>query len=134
MKLIEKQGNIFSELDDSRFICCSISRDFVSRTEFFNQLDSRFKLRENLNKIYLYGQSVILIDKVILLIVKDKFWLKPDYDLLEYSLLELKMKFSNKIKEIRFFRSDFVGFNYIQVKKTLSKVFESTSIQPIIYL
>ena len=134
MKLIEKQGNIFSELDDSKFICCSISRDFVSRTEFFNQLDSRFKLRENLNKIYLYGQSVILIDKIILLIVKDKFWLKPDYDLLEYSLLELKMKFSNKIKEIRFFKSDFVGFNYIKMRDILNKVFESTSIQPIIYL
>lgn len=35
MKLIEKQDDIFSELNDSKFICCSISRDFITRTEFF---------------------------------------------------------------------------------------------------
>lgn len=134
MKLIEKQGDIFSELNDSIFIGNFISRDFVSRTEFFNQLDLKYKLRENLSKIYLYGQSVIFIDKVILLIVKDKFWLKSDCDLLKYTLQELEMKFSDRIKEIRFSKRDFIGFNYIRAKEILNRIFEDSLIQPIIYL
>ena len=134
MKLIEKQGDIFSELNDSKFICCSISRDFVTRTEFFNQLDLKYKLRENLSKIYLYGQSVISVDRVFLLITRDKFWLKPNYSLLEHSLQELEMKFSDRIKEIRFSKRDFVGFNYIRIREILNRIFENTLIQPVIYV
>jgi len=144
MTLIEIKGNLFDrklEPDTEYYVHC-ISRDYACGAGIAKEFNKRYNLTNRLQS--LPREKCMLIDDVMNLVTKSKYWQKPTYDSLKEALEELKhavITFNAHRKPEHFVKTLVMpkigcGLDKLQwknVKKMLKEIFADTDINIEVY-
>ena len=140
MTFKEIHGNLFDrKLEDNEFYVHCISRDYACGAGIAKEFNKRYDLTRKLSKQE--PHKCMMVDNVINLVTKSKYWQKPTYDSLKESLIELRdtlCRFSN----LTLFAKTLVmprigcGLDKLQwknVKKMIKDIFEDTDVAIEVY-
>lgn len=147
MKIIEKKQDLFKEKKQKNDVlvhCVSedfemgagIAKEFKKRFPFFEIQKELIINQYSINK---NGIFIVKIDNffIVNLVTKEKYWQKPTYKTLEFSLLNLKKEFKAKKIPVNRLLMPKIGcgldrLNWIKVKELLTKIFEDTNYEIIV--
>ena len=134
MTFTEIKGNLFDrklEHPSEYYVHC-ISRDYACGAGIAKEFNKRYNL--SLRLLDLPITSCMIIDDVISLITKPKYWQKPTYDSLRKALVDLKCR-ENLVKTLVMPRIgcglDRLSWN--NVKGMIEEIFEDTDINIEVY-
>lgn len=135
MTFTEIKGNLFDrKLYPSEYYVHCISGDYACGAGIAKEFNKRYNL--SLRLLDLPRTSCMIIDDVISLVTKPKYWQKPTYDSLSKALVDLKeFCISDLVKTLVMPKIgcglDRLSWN--NVKKILKEIFEDTDINIEIY-
>lgn len=140
----EEVRDLFSVSEDYHLAHC-ISADFALgagiAVEFNKRFDMRRKLREECSDYWEYMKNFnlqghcILIDNVLNLVTKEKYWHKPTYKSLGQALLYMKaICTANNIKKVAMptIASGLDRLDWDKVSKLIRKTFENIDIEILV--
>lgn len=136
MKLIEIKGDLFDrklEHPSEYYVHC-ISRDYACGAGIAKEFNKRYNL--SLRLLDLPRTSCMIIDDVISLVTKPKYWLKPTYDSLRKALVDLKELCGENLVKTLVMPKIGCGLDRLSwknVKKMLKEIFEDTDINIEVY-
>ena len=144
MKYDIRKMNLFDVSDDYYLAHC-ISADFGMGKGIVIEFNKRFNMKRKLqesNPNYLlywkrYGMiaDCIKVDKVFNLITKERYFHKPTYSSLRYSLCAMRdIAVKNKINKIAMPKigCGLDGLQYDKVEKIIKEVFKDTNIEILV--
>lgn len=137
MTFTEIKGNLFDrELKHpSEYYVHCISRDYACGAGIAKEFNKRYNL--SLRLLDLPRTSCMVIDDVISLATKPKYWQKPTYDSLRKALVDLK-ELCKEIWLVKTLVMPKIGcgldrLSWKNVKKMLKEIFEDTDIAIEVY-
>ena len=136
MKLIEIKGDLFNrklEHPNEYYVHC-ISRDYACGAGIAKEFNKRYNL--SLRLLDLPRTSCMVIDDVISLVTKPKYWQKPTYDSLRKALVDLKEFCISDLVKTLVMPKIGCGLDRLSwknVKKMLKEIFEDTDINIEVY-
>lgn len=140
MKFVEIHGNLFDrKLEDNEFYVHCISRDYACGAGIAKEFNKRYDLTRKLSKQE--PHKCMMVDNVINLVTKSKYWQKPTYDSLKESLIEFRdtlCRFSNPTLFAKTLVMPRIGcgldkLQWKNVKKMIKEIFEDTDITIEVY-
>lgn len=138
MTFTEIKGNLFDrklEHPSEYYVHC-ISRDYACGAGIAKEFNKRYNL--SLRLLDLPRTSCMIIDDVISLITKSRYWQKPTYDSLKKALVDLKDLCGESLLNVKTLVMPKIGcgldrLSWKNVKKMLKEIFEDTDINIEIY-
>ena len=136
MTFTEIKGNLFDrklEYPSEYYVHC-ISRDYACGAGIAKEFNKRYNL--SLRLLDLPRTSCMIIDNVISLVTKPKYWQKPTYDSLKKALVDLKEICGEILVKTLVMPKIGCGLdklNWKNVKKMLEEIFEDTDINIEVY-
>ena len=144
MTFTEIHGNLFDrKLEENEFYVHCISRDYACGAGIAKEFNKRYNLTENLRKDR-NPTLCMRVDNVLNLVTKSKYWQKPTYKSLRYSLEYLKsildypIKFPHGTMCAKTLVMPRIGcgldkLQWKNVKKIIKEIFEDTDIAIEVY-
>jgi O-acetyl-ADP-ribose deacetylase (regulator of RNase III) len=138
MTFTEIKGNLFDrELEHPReyYVHC-ISRDYACGAGIAKEFNKKYNL--SLRLLDLPRTSCMIIDDVISLVTKSKYWQKPTYDSLRRALFDLKELCEESLLNVKTLVMPRIGcgldkLQWNNVKKMLKEIFEDTDVAIEVY-
>lgn len=136
MTLTEIKGDLFDrklEHPSEYYVHC-ISRDYACGAGIAKEFNKRYNL--SLRLFDLPRTSCMVIDDVISLVTKSKYWQKPTYDSLRKTLVDLKEFCISDLVKTLVMPKIGCGLDRLSwknVKKMLEEIFEDTNINIEVY-
>lgn len=136
MTFTEIKGDLFDrklEHPSEYYVHC-ISRDYACGAGIAKEFNKRYNL--SLRLLDLPRTSCMIIDDVISLITKPKYWQKPTYDSLRKALVDLKEFCGESLVKTLVMPKIGCGLDRLSwknVKKMLKEIFEDTGINIEVY-
>ena len=138
MIFTEIKGNLFDrELEHpSEYYVHCISRDYACGAGIAKEFNKRYNL--SLRLLDLPRTSCMVIDDVINLVTKSKYWQKPTYDSLRKTLFDLKELCGESLLNVKTLVMPKIGcgldkLSWKNVKKILKEIFEDTNVAIEVY-
>lgn len=144
MTFTEMHGNLFDrKLEENEFYVHCISRDYACGAGIAKEFNKRYNLTENLRKSHNLTKCM-MVDNVLNLVIKSKYWQKPTYnslrESLEYlhSIIVYPTKFPNGIMCAKTLVMPRIGcgldkLNWKNVKNMIKEIFKDTDIAIEVY-
>ena len=138
MTFTEIKGNLFNrklEHPSEYYVHC-ISRDYACGAGIAKEFNKRYNL--SLRLLDLPRTSCMVIDDVISLVTKSKYWQKPTYDSLRKTLVDLKELCGESLLNVKTLIMPKIGcgldkLQWKNVKKMLKEIFEDTDVAIEVY-
>lgn len=138
MTFTEIKGNLFDrklEHPSEYYVHC-ISRDYACGAGIAKEFNERYNL--SLRLLDLPRTSCMVIDDVISLVTKSRYWQKPTYDSLRKALVDLKDLCGESLLNVKTLVMPKIGcgldrLSWKNVKKMLKEIFEDTDINIEVY-
>lgn len=139
MLLIEERKDLFNIPSEYYLVQC-ISSDFAMGKGIAVQFNERLNIKNKL--ISKYNKNnwnnigyCLIIDKVINLVTKEKYWNKPTYKTLEESLIEMKEVIL--LKNIKKLAMPKIGcgldkLEWVKVKNIIKNIFKDLDIEILV--
>lgn len=142
MKIIEIKKDLFKEkIEKNDFLVHCVSADFKMGAGIAKEFKKKFSIFENqkekiINEYSKNKNGVLILKNNIFfianLVTKDKYWQKPTYESLEFSLLNMKKILENNNVKINRLLMPKIGcgldkLNWSQVKSLLYKIFQDSN-------
>lgn len=142
MKIIEIKKDLFKEkIEKNDVLVHCISADFKMGAGIAKKFKKRFSIFENQkekiineysknkNGVFILKNNIFFIAN---LVTKEKYWQKPTYESLEFSLLNMKKILKNNNVKINRLLMPKIGcgldkLNWSQVKSLLYKIFQDSN-------
>ena len=138
MTFTETHGNLFNRKlsHPSEYYVHCISRDYACGAGIAKEFNKRYNLSLRLQD--LPRTSCMIIDDVINLATKPKYWQKPTYDSLRKALVDLKELCDKDFLNVKTLVMPKIGcgldkLQWKNVKKMLKEIFEDTDISIEVY-
>lgn len=140
MTFTEIHGNLFDrKLEENEFYVHCISRDYACGAGIAKEFNKRYDLTRKLSKQE--PHKCMMVDNVINLVTKSKYWQKPTYDSLKESLIEFRdtlCRFSNPTLFAKTLVMPRIGcgldkLDWNNVKEIIKEIFEDTDIAIEVY-
>ena len=140
MTFTEIHGNLFDrKLEDNEFYVHCISADYACGAGIAKEFNKRYDLTRKLSKQE--PHKCMMVDNVINLVTKSKYWQKPTYDSLKESLIEFRYtlcRFSNPTLFAKTLVMPRIGcgldkLQWKNVKKIIKEIFEDTDVAIEVY-
>lgn len=140
MTFTEIHGNLFDrKLEENEFYVHCVSRDYACGAGIAKEFNERYNLTRKLSKQE--PHKCMMVDNVINLVTKSKYWQKPTYDSLKESLIEFRdtlCQFSNPTLFAKTLVMPRIGcgldkLQWKNVKKMIKEIFEDTNIAIEVY-
>ncbi len=135
MDFNEIHGNLFDrKLENNEYYVHCISRDYACGAGIAKEFNKRYNL--SLRLLDLSRTSCMVIDDVISLVTKSKYWQKPTYDSLRKALIDLKDFCGENLVKTLVMPKIGCGLDKLSwknVKKMLKEIFEDTDINIEVY-
>ena len=137
MTFTEIKGNLFDrklEHPSEYYVHC-ISRDYACGAGIAKEFNKRYNL--SLRLLGLPRDKCMIVDDVINLVTKSKYWQKPTYDSLRESLEQLRY-ICHELYTVKTLVMPKIGcgldkLSWKNVKKMLKEIFENTDINIEVY-
>ena len=140
MTFAEIHGNLFDrKLEENEFYVHCISRDYACGAGIAKEFNKRYDLTRKLSKQE--PHKCMIVDNVINLVTKSKYWQKPTYDSLKESLMEFRDTLC-RFYNYTFFAKTLVmprigcgldKLNWDKVKEIIKEIFEDTDVAIEVY-
>ena len=142
MKIIEIKKDLFKEkIEKNDVLVHCVSADFKMGAGIAKEFKKKFSIFENqkekiINEYSKNKNGVLILKNNIFfianLVTKDKYWQKPTYESLEFSLLNMKKILENNNVKINRLLMPKIGcgldkLNWSQVKSLLYKIFQDSN-------
>ena len=137
MTFTEIHGNLFDrKLEENEFYVHCVSRDYACGAGIAKEFNKRYNL--SLRLLDLPRTSCMVIDDVISLVTKPKYWQKPTYDSLRKALVDLKELCGENWLNIKTLVMPKIGcgldkLQWKNVKKMIKEIFEDTDVAIEVY-
>ena len=135
MTFTEIHGNLFDrKLEENEYYVHCISRDYACGAGIAKEFNKRYNL--SLRLLDLPKTSCMVIDDVINLVTKARYWQKPTYDSLGvclYSLLEIASVLRVKTLIIPRIGCGLDKLEWNKVKEMIKDIFEDTDVAIEVY-
>ena len=140
MTFTEIHGNLFDrKLEKNEFYVHCISRDYACGAGIAKEFNKRYDLTRKLSKQE--PHKCMMVDNVINLVTKSKYWQKPTYDSLKESLIEFRdtlCRFSNPTLFVKTLVMPRIGcgldkLQWKNVKNIIKDIFKDIDISIEIY-
>ena len=137
MTFTEINGNLFDrKLEENEYYVHCISRDYACGAGIAKEFNKRYNL--SLRLLDLPRTSCMVIDDVINLVTKARYWQKPTYDSLREALFDLKELCEESWLNVKTLVMPRIGcgldkLQWDNVKKMLKETFEDTDVAIEVY-
>ena len=140
MTFTEIHGNLFDrKLEENEYYVHCVSRDYACGAGIAKEFNKRYDLTRKLSKQE--PHKCMMVDNVINLVTKSKYWQKPTYDSLKESLIEFRdalCQFSNPTLFAKTLVMPRIGcgldkLQWKNVKKMIKEIFKDTDIAIEVY-
>ena len=137
MTFTEINGNLFDRMlfENEYYVHC-ISADYACGAGIAKEFNKRYNLTPRLKE--LPKTHVMIIDDVINLVTKARYWQKPTYDSLMETLIDLKELCKESWLNVKTLVMPRIGcgldkLQWDNVKKMLKEIFEDTDVAIEVY-
>lgn len=137
MTFTEIHGNLFDRMlfENEYYVHC-ISADYACGAGIAKEFNKRYDLTPRLKE--LPRTSCMVIDDVINLVTKARYWQKPTYDSLMETLIDLKELCKESRLNVKTLVMPRIGcgldkLNWGNVKEIIEEIFEDTDIAIEVY-